>query len=116
MSTGGRVTLRQAVVRSLYDLAWLPISYLITIFAFLLLVATEDQLDPLISWVMNTLQLEPSFGAMLAILSLLVWIAHWFAVVCVAIPMGIIVLKREDGRHAFDVLAGVIMVRNSATT
>ena len=107
--------LRQAVVRSLYDLARLPIGYLITIFAFLLLVATDDKLDPMISWVMNALQLEPSFGAMLAILSLLVWIAQWLAVGCVAIPMGIMVLKREDGRHAFDILARVIVVRNPAT-
>ena len=107
--------LSQAVVCSLYDLARLPISFLITICAVLSLVAIGDKSDPLFLWAMNALRLEPSCGAMLAILALLVWMAHCLAVGCVAIPMGIMVLKREDGRHAFDILARVIVVRNPAT-
>ena len=59
-----------------------------------------DKLDPPISWTIAALELEHSFGAMLLILSLLVWMAHWFAVGCVGIAMGTMVLKRKDGRHA----------------
>ena len=115
MNTGGGITLRQAAVRSLCDLAPLPIAALMVIPVFLLLVSAGDRLDPPISWTIGVLELEHSFGAMLLIISLLVWIVHWLAAGCVGIAMGTMVLKREDGRHAFDLLARAVVAGKSAT-
>ena len=121
MGAGGRVTLRQAAVRSLYDLAPLPVAYLAGLFALLLLFAAGERLDPLVSSAMTSLglehpsELEHSFGSFYFMLALLAWMIEWFAVGCVAILMGAMVLRREDRRHAFDILARVIVVRNPAT-
>ena len=82
VNNGSRITLRQAAIPALYDLAPLPFATLMVIPVLLLLVADGDRLDPLISWINGALELEHSFGTMLLILSLLVWMAHWPAVGC----------------------------------
>ena len=115
MRTGGRVTLRQAALRSLYDLAPLPVRYLAEVFAVLILLIAGDKVEPLFSSAITLLGLEPSFGSLLFMFALLAWITRWFAVGCVVRLVGAMVLKREDGRHAFDILARVVVVRNPAT-
>ena len=123
MSTGGRITLRQAAVRSLYDIAPWALFVLMSILWIILSMGVGDQLDPLISGILDallalaTFRLEQldSFELVMLTVTLIFWIIHWLAVCSVVIPMGIMVIMREDRRHAFDVLARVIVVRNLAT-
>lgn len=123
VSTGGRITLRQAAVRSLYDIAPWALFVLMSILWIILSMGVGDQLDPLISGILDallalaTFRLEQldSFELVMLTVTLIFWIIHWLAVCSVVIPMGIMVIMREDRRHAFDVLARVIVVRNLAT-
>ncbi len=79
-----------------------------------LYAATVDTLALLIPQFLLGAAVEALESAFL-LLFLFVRITYWAVVGCVAVPMGIMVLKREDGRHAFDILAGVIVVRNPTT-
>ena len=124
LNTGGRITLRQAVVRSLYDIVpwglFVLMSILWIIFSSM---GAGDLLDPLISGILDPLLAVPasgldqldSFELVMLTVTLTFWMIHWFAVSCVVIPMGIMVLMREDKRHAFDLLARVVVVRNVTT-
>ena len=123
MSTGGRITLRQAAVRSLYDIAPWALFVLMSILWIILSIGVGDQLDPLISGILDPLlalarfrleQLD-SFELVMLTVTLIFWIIHWFAVSSIVIPMGIMVIMREDRRHVFDILARVVVVRNLTT-
>ena len=111
MRGDGQISLGQAALRSLYDLAPLPIANLTSALVVLSLMAAGDRADILFSLTIDALKLDPSFGAFMATLFLMVWVANWFAIGCIALPMGIMVLKRQDRRHAFDLLARVMVVR-----
>ena len=126
LSTGGRITLRQAAVRSLYDIAPWGLFVLMSILWIILSMGAGDLLDPFISGILDplvslvalTFRLEPldSFELVMLTATLTFWMIHWLAMCCVVIPMGIMVIIREDRRHAFDILARVIVVRNLTTT
>lgn len=111
MRGDGQISLGQAALRSLYDLAPLPIANLTSVLVVLSLMAAGARADFIFSMTIDFLKLDPSFGAFMATLSLVVWIANWFALGCIALPMGIMVLKRQDRRHAFDLLARGMVVR-----
>lgn len=114
LRTGGRISLGQAAVRSLYDIVPWIMAIPMSILAFIFLVAAGDKLDSLILLTTAWAELDP-FEALMMVLFWLVRIVHWLAVGCVFIAMGIMVLMRQDRRHAFDLLARVIAVRNPAT-
>ena len=126
LRTGGRVTLRQAAIRSLYDIAPWGLFVLMSSLVIILLMGAGSLLepffsgilDPLVSLAAATFGLEEldSFELVMLTVILNFWIIHWLAMCCVVIPMGIMVIIREDRRHAFDILARVIVVRNLTTT
>ena len=126
LRTGGRITVGQAAIRSLYDIAPQVLFVPMSILWIVLSITAGDRLDPLVSWILDPLvswvvartewgPVGPSFELVMLTVMLTFWIIYWLAVCCVVIPMGIMVLMREDRRHAFDLMARVIVVRNLPT-
>ena len=121
-STGGRITLRQAALRSLYDIVPWGLFALLSISWIILSMGAGDRLDPLISGILDPLlavesiwgELD-SFELVMLTVTLIFWMIHWLALCSVVTPMGIMVIVREDRRHAFDILARVIVVKDAAT-